>query len=79
MTKPHPEAMEPIVIDPCRFCRSAGPHIDLVKPRGVLHGDTFVYCRECKAAGPTAQSVEKAVEWWNNGLIPKPRKAEPKS
>lgn len=75
MSKPHPEALEPIIVDPCRFCRSGGPHLDIAQPRGGARGDAFVYCRECKASGPIAPSVETAVDWWNNGLIPQ-RKPE---
>jgi hypothetical protein len=75
--KPHPEAPEPLVIDPCRFCRSGGVELDIAQPRAGSSSEAFVFCRQCKAAGPTQPNPEKAVDAWNIGVTIR-RKEEPK-
>lgn len=78
MTKdPLAEVLEPYVIEPCRFCSSGGDFLDIAKPRGHAKGESFVFCRECKSAGPTGPTVEKAIHYWNNGWVPR-RKEETK-
>jgi hypothetical protein len=69
MTKPETQS-PPLVLAPCRFCRSAGDYLDVIQSRlGGAFMKAFAYCRECQAQGPTATSILQAVSYWNNGFI----------
>lgn len=70
MTKPEtPPAKGPLVLYRCRFCNSSGDYIALI----VCRLGCFVYCRECKAQGPTAKSPLQATADWNFGWLPSPK------
>ena len=69
-SKKHPEAEEPIILEPCQFCASI--KIEFLRcPKvpttsgGAL--DVWIYCRECSASGPHAPTAEIAAQYWNLG------------
>lgn len=77
-SKPHPEELEPLILEPCQFCGSNRVEIyfcqkDTPRP---LAKDVWIGCRACGASGPVAGTPETAVEWWNLG---KPQSKESKS
>lgn len=68
-SKPHPEELEPIVLEPCQFCTSL--KVEIVKTHiGYRPGqkvDAWVGCRACGASGPVGADVELAAQYWNLG------------
>jgi len=49
-------------IKPCRFCKNNIQENLIVTQKGVVR------CDYCGATGPEADTVEKAVRRWNNGI-----------
>ena len=54
-----------MIINSCRFCKNNIQEDLIVKKRGKMNA---VWCAYCGATGPEAETDEKAVRRWNNGL-----------
>ena len=68
-TQPHPEDLDPLVIEPCQFCGSNKVEI-YTTPIAFKPGrrtDAWVGCRPCGASGPVGGTPEQAVDFWNLG------------
>lgn len=68
--KPLPE------IEPCPFCGGRIKKVDIVRTWGLssraveLIKHFNVYCRHCRATGPTRLTERGAIKGWNKGAEP---------
>ncbi len=77
--KPHPEELEPLLVEPCQFCTSSKVEFLRTSKSPARSGavDVWVYCRGCSASGPHAPTAELAAQYWNLGKPEEPAEKKP--